>query len=68
MTATLPGAGIFIEMEERRDSAGPACGAAIFGPVSAARSNRYRKIGWLAKRSGVDAYDEGRLMRYVKRL
>jgi hypothetical protein len=65
MTATLPGPDLFIEVEERR---GAARGATIFGPLSAARSNRYREIGWLAKKSGVDARDEGRLMRYIRRL
>jgi TIR domain len=68
MTATLPETDLFIDVEERRDQAGGACGAAIFGPVSAARTSRYREIGWLAKRSGVDAHDEGRLMRYARRL
>jgi len=68
MTATLPNTNLFIEVEDRRNEVGSGCGAAMFGPVSAARSSRYREIGWLAKRSGVEAYDEGRLMRYVRRI
>ena len=68
MTATLPNTELFIEIEDRRNPAGANYDAAIFGPLSAARSSRHRKIGWLADRSGVDAQDEGRLMRYVRRI
>jgi len=72
MTATLPNTNLFIEVEGRRDqvlaSSAAACDAAIFGPVSAARSGRYREIGWLARKSGVDTHDEGRLMRYIRRI
>lgn len=76
MSATLPTVGLFMEIEDRRNQAAAAgslgiianCGAALFGPVSAARSGRYREIGWLGKKSGVDVQDEGRLMRYVQRI
>ena len=68
MSAALPDSDLFIEIEGRRDPSGANRGAAIFGPVSAARTNLYGRIGWLAQKSGVRAHDEGRLMRYVKRL
>jgi hypothetical protein len=68
MSATLPNTDLFIEIEERRDPSGANRSAAIFGPVSAARTNLYGRIDWLAQKSGVRAHDEGRLMRYIRRL
>jgi hypothetical protein len=68
MSASIPDTDLFIEVEERRDPRGANRRAAVFGPLSAARSNRYRMISWLAQKSGVDARDEGQLMRYINRL
>src|SRR5262249_30065088 len=59
MSAGLPDTALFIEIEERRKQTSVNRRAALFGPLSAARSNRYREIGWLARKSGVDAHDEG---------
>jgi hypothetical protein len=68
MSAGLPDTELFIEVEDRRNQLGTNQKAAIFGPLSAARTNRYREIGWLARKSDVAAQDEGRLMRYVKHI
>jgi hypothetical protein len=67
MSAGLPKADLFIDIEGHSSQLG-SVGSAVFAPLSAARSNRYREIGWLAKKSGVAAHDEGRLLRYVNRL
>jgi hypothetical protein len=64
MFPSIPDTEGFVEMDERRKSSGTAL-ATIFGPVSAARTNRYRKIGWLSLRSGIDALDEGEVLRYL---
>jgi hypothetical protein len=55
----------FIEVEERRNSS-VAHKAVIFGPISTARSNRYRKIAWLSSRTAITALDEGELWRYLR--
>jgi hypothetical protein len=67
MSAGLPQADHFIDIEEQRKQLKSA-GSAVFGPLSAARGNRYREVSWLASKSGVAAQDEGRLLRYVNRL
>ena len=67
MSPLLPGAGLFIDVEERR-TALSVRDALIFGPLTAARTNRHRQIHWLSTKSGIDAHDEGNLMRSVATL
>ena len=67
MSPGLPQAKDFIEVDERCNAC-QVTKAAIFGPLAVARTNRYREIGWLRQKSGLDACDEGQLMRYLGRL
>jgi hypothetical protein len=68
MSAALPDTSLFIEVEQMCNRIATNPRGTIFGPLMAARSNRYREIDWLSRKSGIGAHDEGRLMRYVNRL
>ena len=65
MSPSFPDTEQFIEIEEMRDRPGTTRTATVFGPVSAARTNRFRKIAWLSSRSMIRALDEGELLRYL---